>query len=848
MQSNSTPTDHHAQVKHWSQEISRLEHLQLALVPCIGKNPGALLGNGWETQAFTAAQLRQRYRQATGIGTRTGSAAGGLLVLDLDGETAIQWCKARDCDPTDAETWQVVRPDAPDRLKVLFTVPEELWHHLADGQLKTSLPTKEKTATSKGEAVELFFHSAAQVLLAGTHPEGAPYLWPEDRGPEDLSEIPPEWWALALEVADHGTDDTEVQQGPRETDRHDWQRLRNCPVCGRDKRPICSRHKDGNTYRCYQGQNFSPPQLKKGASVEILERPFVFTGAQKVGKIGTFSVFVSKGRLQDREEARALEGLQEHGETTTPAAPTAVPQRAKVLSIDDAKQRLGKELAEGISAADLAQLVAELADASDQPLQAIQRIADALQRQHAQAAAIEVEAKQFAAEADRQEIGQALTASYLLPPAIADALELRTRYLPTDGPAAVVPFLATVAGLMKLGTRVEASAVAGYRVPVNLFACLVGRSGAKKSPIGKLLVEAPTHELRAELARANGEALEQWREDCSNTPKGEPKPDPPPPKRLMVSEYTGEALAAQLEAQEAAGMGLLIHRDELSGLFGGLNQYRGGRGADEQQLLELFDGGGLTSLRVGGSRCYSRSQLSIYGGTQPDVLRQLVANGDASGLWARFLFVKLPERAVPLPLASTPAEEAAVAAAAQTLANACRAVYRLPPQTYKLAPAAAERFQHFEHCRQREALKTTIGAQGALYGKSAGKVLRLAGVLHLLELTAGMITSSDPIRADTIDRAAALVDHLDAWALSLHAEVAAGGVGGLMKKVHSAAKAAGGAIRLKELLARLSTKQRDGIDAAGFAQAAQALAAQGYGKVEAGTRGAISYRATGELP
>ena len=35
-----------------------------------------------------------------------------------------------------------------------------------------------------------------------------------------------------------------------------------------------------------------------------------------------------------------------------------------------------------------------------------------------------------------------------------------------------------------------------------------------------------------------------------------------------------EALAAQLQTQEAAGLGLLVNRDELSGLFGSLNAYR----------------------------------------------------------------------------------------------------------------------------------------------------------------------------------------------------------------------------------------------------------------------------------
>jgi CRISPR-associated protein Cmr3 len=539
---------------------------------------------------------------------------------------------------------------------------------------------------------------------------------------------------------------------------------------------------------------------------------------------------------------------QERHQQQQAAAAPAAPQQRRPLTMAEVGERLREAVSEGMGGADLAALVAELATASEQGSISVQRLADAIRTEQLQAVAVAAEAQQIAAERDRQEIGQLLSAHYLLPAGIAAAIETRARYLPCDGPSAVLPFLATVAGLVKLGTEVEGSAPAGYSVPVNLFACLVGRSGAKKSPVGRLLVEAPTADLRAELARANQRDREAWEEQCRDLKKGDAKPPAPHPKRLSVSDFTAEALAAQLQTQEAAGLGLLVHRDELSGLFGSLNAYRGGRGADEQQLLELFDGSGLSSLRIVGDRHYSRSQVSIWGSTQPEVLRQLVADGDASGLWARFLFVPLPERAVPLPLATSAAEVAEVEAAAATLANACRAVYRLPRQTYRLAPAAAERFAHYELNRQRAALGATIGAQSALYGKSAGKVLRLAGVLHLLQIAAGELAASSEIEPGTIERAAALVDHLDAWALSLHAEVAAGGVGQAMRTVHRAAEAAAEAIRWKDLAVRLSAKQRKEIDAATFKEAAAALAAGGYGEVEAGKRGAISYRATRALP
>ena len=187
-------------------------------------------------------------------------------------------------------------------------------------------------------------------------------------------------------------------------------------------------------------------------------------------------------------------------------------------------------------------------------------------------------------------------------------------------------------------------------------------------------------------------------------------------------------------------------------------------------------------------------------------------------------------------------------AAAQTLADTCHAVYRLPRQTYRLAPAAAERFAQYELTSQRAALGATIGAQSALYGKSAGKVLRVAGVLHLLQIAAREISSGAAIQEATIDKAAALVDHLDAWALGLHAEVAAGCVGQLMRTVHRVAEAVAGPIRWKELAVRLSAKARKETDGSAFAEAAQALATAGYGEMELGKRGGVSYRATRALP
>ena len=135
------------------------------------------------------------------------------------------------------------------------------------------------------------------------------------------------------------------------------------------------------------------------------------------------------------------------------------------------------------------------------------------------------------------------------------------------------------------------------------------------------------------------------------------------PAHGVVNDYTGEALANLLQEHDRQGLAVLVLRDELSGLFGSLNAYRGGRGADEQMLLELFDGGSYTGLRVKGDRAYSRSHVAIFGNIQPVILSALVGGSDPSGKWARFLFCAMPEKVVALPTVVSKEQEQKISAA-----------------------------------------------------------------------------------------------------------------------------------------------------------------------------------------
>ena len=531
-----------------------------------------------------------------------------------------------------------------------------------------------------------------------------------------------------------------------------------------------------------------------------------------------------------------------------PASKPGIQASSATLKLEQVRERLQRAVTDGASRQDLEALVLELADLSDRSAYDLRNLLRTIEAEQDAAQAIASEVATIKAAQDRRDLSQALTLEWLCPPSLAAALRIRCRSLPADDVTALMCFLVAVSGVVKLGSQVVASEAASYWVPLNLYGALVARSGAKKTPVSRLLVLDPLQELRLDLARQNKRAYREW-EEQNRAVKASERTAEPRAVHLMVSDFTAEALAEQLQLQEERGLGLLIHRDELAGMFGNLNAYRSGRGSDEEQLLEAYDGSGFSSLRItkaGGGRFYERCQLSICGTIQPAILEALVANGDASGLWARFLFIPLPERVVPLPEFETEQEQQEASWASQLLEKLCRFAYTRPRLTLALAPEARRYFVQYEARCQADVHRTTIPAQGALIGKAAGKALRIAALLHLLHQGCADGCHSQQVSVELMERACVLVDHINTWTMGLHQKVAEG-ANDLMRLIHSIAIAKGAA-SWHDIAKRLTKAQRRDIDSAVAAAAMDALAELGVGEVEHSKRGTPTYKATGELP
>lgn len=529
------------------------------------------------------------------------------------------------------------------------------------------------------------------------------------------------------------------------------------------------------------------------------------------------------------------------------------PSKPLPLSREECRDRLREAVAAHQSPTELALLLGELVDAAELHPHELWQLLAAVRLEEEQRDVLLQEASALEEDLARHQARAPITLDRLFPLPLADALRRITEYLPYCDHVVATAYLAGISGLVKLGTTICGNPYTDFVTPANLYVATVGRSGQKKTPLEKLLVRRPVHELKREMAAANTRAMESWREQCKGCKTKDERPPKPVAIYLQIQDYTGEAFVQQLQELDKRGLSVLVLRDELSGLFGSMNAYRSGRGSDEQQLLELFDGQAYTSLRVSaGDRSYDRCQVSIYGAIQPGVLRELIKGGDPSGKWARFLFSPLPDNTVPLPTAISPEGVAAVNGANQALQAYARRIYTMPAQRYQLDLEAIETFSVYEHLKQVQAQQARLDAQGALYGKSAGKVLRVAVLLHLLELAVLNEQGEVEVPVTTLQRAIELVDAMDDWALGFHEQAAAGdeegGVSSLMRRIHTLARKARIAVTWGQLRQQMNSKEKKGTNAALAEQAMQALAELGVGEVSEGPRGGLLYRATGDLP
>jgi hypothetical protein len=209
-----------------------------------------------------------------------------------------------------------------------------------------------------------------------------------------------------------------------------------------------------------------------------------------------------------------------------------------------------------------------------------------------------------------------------------------------------LPMLATLSSAIGASRVVEVKG--GWREGATLFLAVVASPGAMKTPAAKV-AKKPAFERQRGLGKAYTEKKEDYRRDllrweAEKKEAGkrgevleEAPPSPPSMGRCLAGDTTIEALVSVLGDNPR---GLLVYRDELAGWVRSMDQYKGGRGSDRQNWLNLWTADEVIvdrKSRMGEPIILAKPFVSLFGGIQPAMLGELGGTME-DGMMDRFLF------------------------------------------------------------------------------------------------------------------------------------------------------------------------------------------------------------------
>jgi len=225
----------------------------------------------------------------------------------------------------------------------------------------------------------------------------------------------------------------------------------------------------------------------------------------------------------------------------------------------------------------------------------------------------------------------------LLPTVIEEWARTNAAQMGADPAGLAVAGLVTCAAALSDAIKIKVKRHADWTESARLWAALVGSPSAKKSPI---IAEAtrPLCALDMQLMRAWQKRVQEY---DALSPEEKKSKARPAQTRLRIGDATVEAAQQVLEGSP---WGVLLLQDELSGFFGAMDKYGGGKGAqaDRAFWLQSFNGGNYALNRVTrGSAIIENLSVSMLGGIQPGPLRKVAGDSVDDGLLQRLFPIML---------------------------------------------------------------------------------------------------------------------------------------------------------------------------------------------------------------
>ncbi|MEW6635612.1 MAG: DUF3987 domain-containing protein [Actinomycetota bacterium] len=386
--------------------------------------------------------------------------------------------------------------------------------------------------------------------------------------------------------------------------------------------------------------------------------------------------------------------------------------------------------------------------------------------------------------------GLASPAAPEAPPFPVDAMPAACRPLIGEAEAALgcapelvaLPMLATLSSA--IGTARVVEVKGGWREWAALFLAVVASPGAMKTPAAKI-AKKPAFERQRKLGKAYAEEKEEWRREVREwevqkrdaQKAGEPapeEPEAPTMSRCVAGDTTVEALVSILEDNPR---GLLVHRDELAGWVRSMDQYKGGKGSDRQNWLNLWNTDEVVvdrKSRLGEPIILAKPFVSLFGGIQPAMLGEL-GGGAEDGLMDRFLF------AYPKPRHVRFTEDEVSEEAEERYADLYRKLSGLTlatdehgdpnPKPLKLSPEARRLFAEVVDSLGAEMLQPGFPARlEGVWSKLRGYLARLSLVLAVCRCAEDG-TREERVEAEDVEAAGKLLGYFKVHARRVYAEM-----------------------------------------------------------------------------
>jgi len=764
-----------------------------ALTPCIGKRN---LWPGWQREKLDRAQLIEAIRSQTsadgkpckwtGVSVVTGSLSNGLMAIDFDGPLAIQEylkLSGEQLPPTTI-MWSSGKKG---HFQLLLQVPPEKWEGLKP----------QKIELQNGEKLELRWNQCS-TLPPSLHPDtGKPYYW-KNTGevaecPDFILNLMREAPTIELPQKTKPENPTYIDAGdkslvdlleqeilPRLDAEEFYGSYLKLKSAGKNLKALCPFHDEKTpsfnvspaekTFHCFGcGVGGGPVQFiyqLRGGSGSPTGKDFTEVVRELADRVG---VKIGDRKFNHNPESRIQNPESNNVPQHLATNVVRPPQFQQLPLISELGGEIEALLDSDLKKSQLQLKISELAQKFRMTSADVSKIYKERQQELEEESNLE----DLKIGIDQLLASQAASVklSEIFPESLAAPIEEVARRMNLKPECYALALISGISRFLKNGSSTMLVEEWNYWCRTHgYFGAMIAESSQMKTPVFNAMITDPLAAMRKANQekfkaeeKAYKEELEQWK-NSKDEDKG-PAPDAPVEKLPYITKATWEGVAAMVG--RAPTQGILWLSDELAGFFKSANQYRSGRGSDQEDLLECWSGNGAVIARAAGTTVnVGAVSLSIYGNIQPKVLAPFLGDGsDDNGTFARFDFVQQPRALTQITLGLSKIDINPMLQALYERVDA------IPLMQFELDEEAKKLFaDYYNHCQR---LRFDHPKQGmrAMLGKAAEKVGRVATILHCIHAAHFGDEVSRKIPASRVKAAIKWVEYTTQQALSINIEV-----------------------------------------------------------------------------